>query len=296
MGVSRREVLAAGAFSLLGGHLLAAAKDKPRNKIIAFTKPFQKASPTEIADIVAEVGWDGVECPVRPKGQIEPERVEDELPRFVEAMKKVGREVTMLTTGIKTLTPEAEKVLRTAAKLGIRRYRLSFWNYNPAKPVAEHIAEVRAATNELAALNKELGICGAHQNHSGANFFGAPIWDIYEAVKDCDPKYFGICFDIGHARIEGGLSWPVEMRLTRSYFTAVFVKDYIWKKTEKGWRNEWCPLGEGMVPPEFFKLLKQSNYDGPISQHHEYEIGEGRAMIDALKKDLAVLKGWLAAA
>jgi sugar phosphate isomerase/epimerase len=274
---------------------LAAADSKPCCKIIGFSKPFQTASPSQTADIVAEVGWDGIECPVRPKGQIEPERVEEELPKMVEALRKVGREVTVITTGIKTVGPLTEKVLRTASKLGIKRYRLAFWNYSASKPIPEQIAEVRAAMSDLAALNKELDICGGYQNHSGANQFGAPIWDIYEAVKDGDPNHLGTCFDIGHATIEGGLSWPTQARLMRPFYTAVYVKDFVWQKGAKGWRPAWCPLGDGMVHAEFFTTLKKSNYTGPISQHHEYEVGSGAAMIQAMQKDLAVLKQWLAA-
>ena len=150
-----------------------------------------------------------------------------------------------------------------------------------------------AATRDLAAFNKELGLCGGHQNHSGTNRFGAAVWDIHEVLKDLDPRYMGIFFDIGHARIEGGLSWPTDSRLMRPYFASVFVKDFLWQKGKKGWQPRWCPLGEGMVPPEFFKLLSDTGYQGPICQHHEYPVGQGPAMVEAMKKDLTRLKQWL---
>lgn len=298
--ITRRDFLTGlaatgAAVSMLGSSTWAASEPKPRFKIIGFSKPFQTASPTQTADIVAEVGWDGIECPVRPKGQIEPERVEEDLPRMVEALQRVGREVTMITTGIQEVSPLAEKVLRTASKLGIKRYRLAFWNYTADRPIPAQVADIRAALRDLAALNKELGITGGYQNHSGANFFGAPVWDVYEAIKDCDPQHLGICFDIGHATIEGGLSWPIQARLMQPHYTAVFLKDFVWQKTPKGGRVEWCPLGEGLVSAEFFKKLKASKYEGPISQHHEYEVGSGAAMIQLLKKDLQVLRQWLAA-
>ena len=287
---------AGAAISVLGTEALAVPETKPRNKIIGFTKPFQTATPSQTAEIVAEIGWDGVECPVRARGQIAPDRVEEDLPRLVDALKKVGREVTVMTTDIRRVDPLAEKVLRTASKLGIKRYRPAFWIYDANRPIPKQIAEIAAITRDLAALNKELGICGGHQNHSGARCFGAPIWDIYEVIKDCDPRYMGICFDIGHATIEGGLSWPTEARLMRPFYTAVFVKDFEWQKGVKGWELTWCPLGDGMVHPEFFQTLKKSGYDGPISQHHEYKLGTRAEMIKAMKKDLAVLKQWLATA
>jgi len=296
--LSRREFLSgmaatAAASSVLGAGAVARSAPKPRFKIIGFTKPFQTAGPSELADIVARIGWDGIECPVRPKGQVEPERVEDELPRVVEALRSVGREVTILTTAITKLNPLAERVLRTASRLGIKRYRLGFWTYTKDKSIPDQIAEVHAAMRDLVALNKELGITGAHQNHSGAAFFGAPVWDIHAVIKDYDPRHLGICFDIGHATIEGLLSWPIQARLMQPYFAAVYLKDFLWQRGPAGWRLDWCPLGKGTVDPKFFQMLKQSDYAGPISQHHEYEVGSGVAMIQAMKRDLEVLKRWL---
>jgi len=283
------------ALSACGSAFAESFQSNGRCPIVGFTKPFQTASAERTAEIVSEIGWDGIECPVRPKGQIEPERVEEELPRLAEALRGAGREIAILSTGIKSLDPLAEKVLRTASKLGIRRYRLGFWHYNTQQSLEQQIAEIRSAMRDLAALNKELGLHGAHQNHSGVNYFGAPIWDIHQAVQEYNGDQFGICFDIGHATIEGGLSWPIQARLMRPYYMSVFVKDFRWNKSSKGWKAEWCPLGEGMVQREFFQMLKQTGYSGPICQHHEYELGTGAAMIAAMKKDLEVLKSWMRA-
>jgi hypothetical protein len=82
--------------------------------------------------------------------------------------------------------------------------------------------------------------------------------------------------DIGHASVEGGLSWPIEARLMERRLTAVFVKDFLWQRTDRGWREQWVPLGEGMVDRAFFQWLKTTNFSGPISQHHEYDHGAGR--------------------
>jgi sugar phosphate isomerase/epimerase len=104
----------------------------------------------------------------------------------------------------------------------------------------------------------------------------------------------GFCFDIGHATVEGGLSWPIEARLAEPFYTAVIAKDFYWKKGPGGWKDEWVPLGEGMVSRAFFDRLKTSNFRGPICQHHEYELGDSRRMIECFRRDLKVLKDWLA--
>src|SRR3954471_9025278 len=143
--LTRRRLLQQGAglavAALAAARLDAAAKDAaPATKysIIGFSKPFAQLSATETADLVAEVGWDGIDCPVRTKaGQIKPERVEEDLPRMVDALRGRGKQVTMITTEIVKPDASAEKVLRTASRLGIKRYRLGFIKYTKDKPIPQ---------------------------------------------------------------------------------------------------------------------------------------------------------------
>jgi sugar phosphate isomerase/epimerase len=298
-GVTRRAVLGAGVAALTATSLrrLAAPSEPPRRwPIIGFTKPFQHLSFAETADTVAQIGWDGIECPVRPKGQIEPRRAADDLPRLVEALHARGKELTLLTTAITSLKqPDAEPLLRTAAGLGIQRYRLGFWKYDLARPLPIQLNEIGAQLRDLAALNAELGLQAGFQNHSGRDYVGAPLWDLWTMIQGLDPRHLGVCFDIGHATIEGGLSWPIEARLMQPHWTAVFVKDFVWQRTASGWREQWVMLGEGMVDRAFFGWLKTTTFSGPIVQHHEYDHGQGEVMVSRMRKDLQVLREWLAA-
>jgi sugar phosphate isomerase/epimerase len=295
--ISRRRFLQTSALaaSALAVPHLQAAPAVPW-KIIAFSKPFAQLSPDDTADLVAEIGWDGIECPVRAKsGHIAPERVEEDLPKMVEALKKRGREVSIVTTEITKLDPLAEKVLRTTAKLGIKKYRLGFSKYTKEKPVPETVREIGAALKDLAALNAELGLQGGWQNHSGSDYVGASLWDLWIMLRELDPKHIGVCFDIGHATLEGGLSWPVQARLIEPFYTAVFLKDFYWEKGAKGWAPTWCPFGEGMVQKRFLTDLKKTAFAGPLCQHHEYKaLGTGPEMVANMKRDLATLRSWLA--
>ena len=298
--LTRREFVtataaAAAVSAAVSPGLFAQGEEEKRFKIIGFTKPFQNLNFEATTNTVAEIGWDGIECPVRPKGQIEPERAPDELPRLVEALKKRGKELTILTTAITSVSqPHTEQLLRTAAKLGIRRYRLGFLKYDLARSIADQVTEIGAQLRDLAAFNTELGLQAGFQNHSGRDQVGAPVWDLWTMIRDLDPRHMGVCFDIGHATIEGGLSHPIEARLVQRHFTAVFVKDFLWERTDNGWRERWVPLGDGMVEKSFFKWLKTTTFAGPISQHHEYDHGDGRPMVARMQKDLKVLREWLA--
>lgn len=300
--VNRRQFVStltlAGAALALHPALRLPAADAVEAKkftLIAFSKPFQTLNFEDTADLVAEVGWDGIECPVRKGGQVLPEKVEDDLPRMVEALKKRQRRLVSLTTDVQDASnPLNQRVLRAASKLGLKHYRLGFFRYREDRSIPDQLNEIKAQLRDVAALNRELGLCAGFQNHSGRDYVGAPVWDIYELIKDFDRQQIGVHFDIGHATIEGGNAWRTNARLMTPLFSAVYVKDFAWRKLGESWKSEWCPLGQGMISRSFITTLKKSAFRGPISQHHEYPLGAQKEMITAMQKDLATLKSWLA--
>ena len=126
--IQRRDFLhglsALGVASLAAAPSVLHAAPKRRNKVCFFTKHLQGLSFDDIASFAAEMGADGIEAPIRPKGHIEPETVEDELPKFCEALKKQGQEMTILTSGINEVSEEqrTEAVLRTAKACGVSAF------------------------------------------------------------------------------------------------------------------------------------------------------------------------------
>lgn len=298
-GVSRRQFLStttAATAALLSPPISIPAQTGAPLKwpITVFSKAFQELGFEETADLVAEVGWDGIECPVRKAGHVKSAQVEEDLPKMMEALKKRRKAVSLITTEVVNATdPINVKVLRCASKLGIKTYRLGAPRYDLNKPIMPQLNEIKAAFKDIAALNKELGLYGGFQNHSGANYFGAPIWDVMECIRDLDPQHIGMFFDIGHATVEGGMAWPCHAKLVEERMGAVFVKDFNWQKASKGWAAKWCPLGEGIVNKTFFDRLKKSQFKGFISQHFEYEFEAGADRKAFFKKDLAILKSWL---
>ena len=263
--------------------------------IIVFSKAFQSLGPEDTAALVEEVGWSGIECPVREKGQIEPEQAADEMPRYVDALRRRGLDMTVVVTEIASMRePHAETILRTAAKLGIKRIRLGAWIYAPDRPIAQQLDEFGGALKDIGEACAELGIQSAVQNHSGSDRFGAPVWDDVGVLKDHRVRNVGMCFDIGHATIEGGLSWPIQARLAEHLYTVVYVKDFKWRREAGLWKPGWCPLGEGMINRSFFSRLRLTGFTGPICQHHEYPLGDRTEMLGHMRRDLGVLKDWLA--
>ena len=290
----------AGAVSLSSGTPVFAAS-KRKNKLCAFTKHLQGLSYDQIADIGAECGLDGLESPVRPGGHVEPERIEEDLPKFMEALKKRNLELTIMTSGVNQVSKEqnTEKVLRTAAALGVKRFRMWYFKYDLKKPILPQVEEWRVLIKDLVQLCDEIGIQPMLQNHSGINYFGAPVWDAFSIMKDFKPKQFGFALDSLHTTVEGGLSWPLEIALVKDYLGAVYFKDFKWE----GQKDETCPLGTGQVSRDFAKTILKLNFEGPISLHTEYMVDKAnkkvpdadfvKRSVEAYKRDLGVLNQWM---
>lgn len=244
---------------------------------------------------MAELGVQGIEAPIRKGGHIEPDAVADKLPSLVEALKKHGLDIAVLTSDINDPNdPLTEKVLGVAAKLGIKRYRMKYFRYDLDQDVTEQIKAWRPQIKELAALNRDLGITGVYQNHAGRNYVGAALWDLPPLLEGIRPDEIGIAYDIRHATVEGGTSWPVTFNRIRPHLNVVYVKDFAWEGGEKPIN---VPLGKGRVDPNFFSILAKSGYDGPISLHEEYLDHRQPELVPehlkAIKQDLATLRGWL---
>ncbi len=308
--MSRRKFLSRSAAAGVGMALSGLARpsqaaDYDRRKVCVFSKHLQWLDYEPMAELAAEIGFDGVDLTVRPRGQVLPERVEQDLPRALKAVRKAGLNVNMITTAITDPNdPLTESVLRMASRFGIGYYRMGYIRYDEKAGVAKTLENLKPRMAALAKLNEKYNIHGAYQNHAGTRI-GGSVWDIWELIRDLDPQWIGCQYDIRHAVVEGGLSWPVGMKLLMPYIKCMAIKDFVWGKEEGKWRIINCPVGEGMVDFEaYFKILNQAQIDGPFSMHFEYDLpGDDmgvtqrkQATLALMQKDIKVLRSYLALA
>ena len=291
--MNRRQFLTTTA---LAAPLLASETrgKKRRNPYCVFTKPLQMLSYDDLADLIAELGFDGIEGTIRPGGQITPEQVPDELPKMMAALKKRGLEMTIMASGINNADDKLNiQQLQVAAQLGIKRYRMGYHKYDLKKPVLNQMNELRPVLKNLVALNKELGLQAIYQNHSGSNYVGAPLWDLHELFKAHDPAHLAVGFDMSHATAEGTRAWPLHANLLRPRIGALYVKDFRWTENKR----DNCSLAEGIVDRKYPAQLIASGYTGPINLHVEYLKPFNKEnvpnQIAAIKRDSATLKQWL---
>ena len=141
--MNRRQFLTTTA--LAAPLLSAEARGKPKRiPYCVFTKPLQMLSYDDLADLIAELGFDGIEGTIRPGGQITPERVPDELPKMMEALKKRDLEMTIMASGINNADDKLNiQQLQVASKLGIKRYRMGYHKYDLGKPILTQMNELR---------------------------------------------------------------------------------------------------------------------------------------------------------
>ena len=241
------------------------------NELCVFNKPLQHLDYGAQAELVAGMGFDGIEGTVRKGGHVEPERVEEDLPLQIEALRANGIGMSLMTTGVNNAEdPLHRRVLECAASLGVTDFRMGSIKYAPDRPIPEQLDAIRRTFDELVAFCRPLGIRPLYQNHAGANRLGAGLWDLFWVVREIDPADAGVAFDIRHATVEGGQSWPTEFQLMRPHFGFVYCKDFTW--SEGNGRPKNVPLGTGQVDyPRFFRMLRESDYAGPISLHMEYK-------------------------
>jgi len=265
-----------------------------------FSKHLQFLDYEDMANAAADIGFDGVDLTVRPKGHVLPENATRDLPKAVTAIKKAGLQALMMTSAvINADDPVNQDVLKTASEQGIRHYRSNWLKYPDDRSFKESLDIYKQQVKKLSKMNKQLGLKGGYQNHSG-HYVGAAIWDMWELLSDADQEWMGSQYDVCHGTIEGGRCWAQNLELIHPHIKSIALKDFKWEIVDGKWKVQYQPIGEGMVDfKKYFQLLKQYGIKVPVSLHLEYPIGGaehgGRENVDAdkafssMKKDLEMV-------
>ena len=297
---TRREWLCAagaavGAAVQLGAGGQATRPGRQAVSFCLFSKHLPELAPAELGRAVKTAGFDGIDLTVRTKGHVAPEAAVEELPRAIDAIRKAGVSVPMITTELTSAAhPTARPLLLAAAQSGVRYFKTGYWRYSGAD-VRAQAAAAGEDLSGLASLARDCGIEMGFHNH--AAYVGAALWDIAPAIDRLEPRWAGYYFDPRHAVAEGGGgAWKTATHLVLPRLKMIALKDCLWRKGPKGWQIENCPLGEGLVDWGWFaSVLRETTFGGPVSLHLEYDIPAGtRHTIAAAERDLAFARRALA--
>ena len=303
--LSRRDFLGKTTAALCAASSPATDNFKPvargsfTGPLCLFSKPLPQLDWRALAKAARRVGFDGIDLTVRPGGHVQPERAAEDLPKAVAIIREEGLQVPMITTALTSPADlMARPILSAAGKLSIPFFKPGYYQYKLVN-VRQELEEAGAQFRGLVELSRQCGIQAGYHNHE--RYIGAPVWDMAWVIETLDPKWAGSYFDPRHAVAEGGVGgWKIATNLVMPRLKMVAIKDFRWEKTEKGWEDNNCPLGEGMVDWKYFtKVLAANGFQGPISLHIEYEVpGENQAareenILAALRRDLQFLKARL---
>ncbi|RPF78986.1 MAG: hypothetical protein CBC31_005660 [Verrucomicrobia bacterium TMED71] len=143
-------------------------KGADRLSVHLFSKHLQFLNFTDMAEVTAEMGFDGVDLTARDKGHVEPERAVDDLPKAAEAIKGADLKPNMLVSGITSLSDGTSiQYLKTDDQLGFKYYRMGYFRPKKGQSMQEILFHGNDALDELEKFNRSQGQHGAYQNHAG---------------------------------------------------------------------------------------------------------------------------------
>ena len=289
--MTRREfMLAAGSAALSGclgpnGRSTATKVTKPEYH--AFSRVFQfLKDPYRAAEFLKSCGYDGVEWTVRPGGFIEPEDAVRKLKAAKAAADKAGLKAdNIVVSFLRGDDPGAGAIAMAAADAGFKSFRGAYFKYDRTKTTQANLDDFRRGFDTLDALARQSGLKACYQNHSTYNksvpLFGSLVWDLYEIIKDYDPRHVGIQYDPMHVRAECGPSWDHSFGAIAPWIDIVCLKDFYFildPKTRKDWLRELVPAGKGIVDFQEVKRMMALEGVAPrFTVHYDYDFPENEA-------------------
>jgi len=230
-----------------------------------FTKPWKIPVP-ELARFVRQLGFDGVEFPVRPGYQVEPENIARDLPIAARQFADEGVRICSVAgdTDVATIAACAEAgvpIIRTMARVPGPDYRAT-------------VAALQREYEALVPALEEHGVTIGVQNHCGR--FVPDALGLDCLLSPFDARHIAAVWDAAHEALQGGepdhaldVIWP---RLCM-----VNLKNAFWQRTNgpeadyAQWRHYWTSGRHGLCSwPRVVSLLKERGYRGVVCLTAEY--------------------------
>lgn len=326
LGSLGRTSAALAAATLVPGALPAMAADSAAPPeaadwpVAVFSKVFQKCSYDELADLVLEIGADGVETPIRGGGHIEPSQAATEVPKMVAALARRDKRLLIAATDIVTADARSEAVLRALAEQGVSHYRTGYYLYSGEESRWDQLRRFTDQAQALAELNQRIGIVGVYQNHAGPRYVGSVLWDLAQLMHQIQSPWLGVALDLRHTRAEIGVSWQALVDLIQPSVRTIFAKNTAWRSAPAppsassspspspsatatatvAARLTEVPLADGMADRAMFRRIWQAiRPPAPLSVHVEYlgqqprALAETAELVAAYRRDVDTLRQWM---
>lgn len=216
--------------------------------------------------LVSDLGFDGIELPVRPGYQVAPENVTD-LPHAAMILAEYGVRIFSVAG------PTGEATIAACAEAGVPTIRVMA-RIGPGEGYLEAEDRLRREYDRLLPLLDTYGVRLGVQNHCGR--FVANALGLRCILERYDPKHIGAVWDAGHEALEGTAP-DLALDAIWSHLCMVNLKNAYWKRTTgpeevyAEWSVYWTTGQHGLASwPRVIQELKEREYDGVVCLTAEY--------------------------
>ncbi len=236
------------------------------NRFSVFTKPWKTTPIPELGRKMRALGFDGIELPVRPGFQVQPEAIARDLPMVQSQLRDCGLEILSMAT-----MPTLEAI-RVCGELGIPLIRVMADIGADGYAATER--RLRDSYQALLPALRDAGVAIGVQNHSGR--FVAHAVGLRDLLAQFDPRLVGAIWDVAHNVLNGEVL-DLALEIVWPHLLMVNLKNAFWRRSngpEAGsaeWDVFWTSGRHGLASwPTVATLLKQRGYAGPICLPAEY--------------------------
>jgi sugar phosphate isomerase/epimerase len=249
-----------------------------------FTKPWKSTPLDALGEMVHALGFDGIEFPVRPGYQVEPDDVED-LPNAAERLAQF--DVRILSVA----GPTTEAAIAACAEAGVPTIRVMA-PLARGESYTEAEARYRREYDALVPLLDKYGVQLGVQNHFGR--FVANAVGLRRLVEPYDPKHIAIVWDAAHEALEGN-QLDLALDVVWPHLCMVNLKNAYWQRTngpeaeEAAWQVYWTSGRHGRAAwSQVAEELKARGYEGVVCLPAEYSDEE--AVDRLIAEDIAYVR------
>jgi sugar phosphate isomerase/epimerase len=231
-----------------------------------FTKPWTMPLP-QLGALVKKLGFDGIELPVRPGFQVEPENVSRGLPEAARILADYDLSI------LSVAGPTDEATIAACGELDIPIIRICVGIPDDSSYL-EHETELRREYDALVPLLDRYGVTLGIQNHYGRGI--AHALGIRHLIERYDPKQIGAVLDPAHCALNGEIP-ALALDIVWSHLRMLNLKNAFWRRTNgpeaevAAYQPYWTSGRQGLCPwAEVVAELRSRGYIGTICLPAEY--------------------------
>ena len=251
------------------------------NKFSVFTKPWKTISLEELGALVKDMGFDGVEYPLRDGYQVQPSDGIKGIKRLVEVLGSFGVTVESIAGGIdvkystdnKAVGLNNEELFAGCGETGIKIIRIC-QSLDRKLGFFENIDEIKRIYDAAVPYCEKYNVTVGVQMHCGSSITSSA--ETYMLLKDYNPKHIAAVWDSGHNGL-AGTEPCFALDTVWDMLCMVNFKAAYWKlrtgpeKDEAVWDAYWTTAqhacGNWM---EAVNHLKKRGYSGVVCMPAEY--------------------------